>query len=122
MVTFERMLFDFNEYMHHSGQLAEGAYIDGNLLIMKAFLSLIIVMAYIYYVHPIVTEKIMNIEVSETTGIYILIGVGLSIFAYLYLTHAYGFLLVLTIITVTLYIIFTNKRLIRVREFILRFF
>ena len=116
------MLFDFNEYMHHSGRLAEDAYINENLLIMKAFLSLIIVMAYIYYVHPIVVDKIMNIKVSETTGTYILIGVFLSLLTYLYLVQEYGSFLVITIISVVLYIIFTDKRLIGVREFILRFF
>ena len=122
MVTFERMLFDYNEYMHHSGRLAENAYIDGNLFIMNKFLVLIIIMAYIYYLHPIVDEKIMNLKMSETRRINIVVGLNVSLLSYLYLEHEYGFLLVLTIIGAALYIIFTDKRLIRVREFILRFF
>jgi len=122
MVTFERMLFDYNEYMHHSGRLAENAYIDGNLFIMNKFLVLIIIMAYIYYLHPIVDEKIMNLKMSETRRINIVVGLNVSLLSYLYLEHEYGFLLVLTIIGAALYIIFTDKRLIRVREFILRLF
>jgi len=118
MVTFERMLFDYNEHMHHSGKLAEDAYIDGTDLLLQWSVAVIIVMLYIYYVHPIVIEKVMKIKVSESSWQYIKAGLILSYITYLYLEHMYGLLMVLTIIFAVLYIIFTNKRLIRVKEFI----
>jgi len=122
MVTFERMLFDFNEYMHYSAILAADAYIDGPLFIMYASMVTIITIAYYYYVYPILLEKIMNIKVSETTGIYISVAINISFLIYIYLEHYYGLLLLLTFIVAALYIIYTDKRLVRIKEFIERLF
>ena len=122
MVTLERMLFDYNEYFHHLGILAEDYYVDSYTFMTSMALALIFTLLYIHHVHPIVVDKVMNKKVSETTGTYILIGVGLSLIIYLYIEYSYNFLLILMLITIALYIIFTDKRLIRVREFILRFF
>jgi len=122
MVIFEKMLFNYNEYMHYSGILTEDAYIDGFHLIMQGFEALIIMMLYIHYVLPVALEKVMNIRVSETTVTNIFIGVVLSFLILFYLEHAYGILLLFSITLVSLYFIFTDKRLIRVREFIEQLF
>ncbi len=122
MVTFERMLFDYNEYMHHSGRLAEDANISGSMLLMGVVLSLFLVGVYIYYVYPILEKRVMDMKLKDTTVIYLAIGGNLSLLIYTYLEHAYGFLLVLCLIEGALYLIFTQEKLERVREFILRFF
>jgi len=122
MVTFERMLFDYNEYMHHSWRLAEDAYISGSMLLMEVSLSLFLVGVYIYYVYPILEKRVMNTKLKDTTVIYLIIAGNLSLLIYLYLDNAYGFLLILCLIQGALYLIFTQEKLERVREFILRFF
>ncbi len=122
MVTFERMLFDFNEYILHSGRLAEDANISGSMLLMVVSLSLFLVGVYIYYVYPILVKRAMDTKLKDTTVTYLIIGGNLSLLIYTYLDHAYGFLLILCLIQGALYFIFTQEKLERVREFILRFF
>jgi len=122
MVTFERMLFDYNEYMHHSGRLAEDANISGFALIMGFITSLFLVGLYIKYVYPIVYKKVMDIKLKDTTVMYLTVGGNLSLLIYLYLDHSYGTLLTICLIEGALYLIFTQKKLERVREFILKFF
>jgi len=122
MVTFERMLFDYNEYMHHSGRLAEGANISSSMLLMGAVLSFFLVGVYSYYIYPILEKKVMDIKLKDSTVTYLILGGNLSLLIYLYLDHAYGSLLVICLIEGALYLIFTQEKLERVREFILRFF
>jgi len=122
VVTFERMLFDYNEFMHHSGRLAEGAYIDTTDLLIRWFVILILSVLYFYYVFPVVVDKLINTRVSEQKAIYIVVGMLVVFFTYLYLEHQYGLALCLMIALGFIYIIFTDKRLSKVREFIEKFF
>ncbi|WP_457748236.1 hypothetical protein [Sulfurimonas sp.] len=122
MVSLERMLFDYNEYMHHSGIYSRDIYMDERYFMLKVMEITLITMVYIYYLHPIVMRKLIAIKVNESTRVYLLVALFIVYTGYFYLQHEYAILLGVSIVTIVLYLIFTHKRLRRVREFIERFF
>ena len=118
MVSLERMLFDYNEYLHHIGILAADKYITSYKFMMSIFVTLILMMLFMHYVYPVVQEMRIDKKVSETILKYFFIGSITLILSSFMIGEQYGLLLGIIIISCILYIIFTDKRLISIREFI----
>ena len=122
MTLLDKFVMYHNDFLYHVGIIAEDRYLSSNEILINITLALILSAGYLYFISPYLLKRVDKIKMSKEQVFYSFGVVNITFLTIVYFEQMYIFLAITILLEGVLYIIFTDKKFVNVKEFIRGFF
>jgi len=122
MTLLDKFVMFHNDFLYYVGIIAEDRYLSSNEILINLTLALILSVGYLYFISPYLLKRVDKIKMSDEQVFYSFGVVNITFLTIVYFEQMYTFLAITILLEGVLYIIFTDKKFVNVKEFITGFF